>query len=72
MKLNLYCSCGGALQGTVTPDSKAKEIIFVWNNLHAGIGHSPVDSKTAARARRKAEKEDMIAYSIDNYADLED
>ena len=72
MKIDLFCSCGAVMKGSATPDDKAREIIFIWNTVHSGVGHTPVEAKKAAYARRKAEKEAGIAYSIDNYADLED
>ncbi len=72
MKFALYCSCGGCMKGVATPNLAAQRIIELWGKAHSGLGHTPVDSNIAARARRKAEKEAGIAYSIDNYADLED
>ena len=72
MKFDLFCSCGAVMKGFATPDSKAKKFIAIWNTVHTGKGHIPVDAKKAGYARRKAEKEAAIAYSIDNYVDLED
>lgn len=56
MKIARYCSCGGAMKGTITPDEKAQQLVDIWDSVHSGIGHSAVDSETAARARRKEEK----------------
>jgi len=72
MKIDLFCSCGAVMKGSVTPDDKARKVISIWNIVHSGTGHTPVDAQKAAYARRKAEKEAAIAYSIDNYSDLED
>ncbi len=58
MKIYRYCSCGGAMHGTITPDSKAKQLLDIWDFIHSGIGHRPVDSMTAARARLKNELAD--------------
>ena len=69
MKIYRYCSCGGAMKGTVTPDTKAKQLLDIWDSIHSGIGHKAVDSVTAARARRK---EENVGINIDNYADMDD
>jgi hypothetical protein len=44
------------MKGTITPDEKAQQLVDIWDSVHSGIGHSAVDSETAARARRKEEK----------------
>ena len=59
MKIALYCSCGGVMKGSATPDSKAEIIIAIWHTVHSGDGHNPVDAKRAAYARRKAEQSAM-------------
>ncbi len=46
------------MHGTITPDSKAKQLLDIWDFIHSGIGHRPVDSMTAARARLKNELAD--------------
>ena len=68
MKVSRYCSCGGAMQGTITPDAKAKQLLDIWDSIHSGIGHRVVDSVTASKARRK---EENVGINIDNYADAE-
>jgi len=57
------------MKGTITPDSKAHQLADIWDIFHHGVGHTPVDSEIAARARRK---EENVGINIDNYADMED
>lgn len=63
MKLSLHCTCGSSSTGTIKPDSKAQTFIdSVWNKLHpTGPDHQPCDAKTAAKVRRKLEKEENHA-----------
>jgi hypothetical protein len=58
MKIALYCTCGAAAVGTMTPDSKAKKFVEkTWPKMHPyGEGHEPCDAKTARKARQKAER----------------
>lgn len=55
MKIKLYCLCGAAWIGSVSPDNKAKELTDFFWSMHDGEGHGACDSRTAGRARRKAE-----------------
>jgi hypothetical protein len=56
MKFTCYCSCGGAMKGEIRPDSKALEALAIWDTIHRGEGHKPVDAAKASRARRKSER----------------
>jgi hypothetical protein len=57
VKMKLYCTCGASGTGTITPDAKARHFVEkIWTPIHSGEGHSPCDAKTAAKARRKADR----------------
>ncbi len=55
MKIALYCTCGDATTGKITPDSLARSFILKWEVIHTGPDCKPCDAKTAARARRRKE-----------------
>ena len=62
MKIYRYCSCGGAMRGTITPDTKAQCLLNIWDSIHSGVGHHAVDAEAAAKARRKEERENETTY----------
>jgi hypothetical protein len=60
MKITLYCKCGGAWTGVLSPDNpekKAKLEAIFWK-AHNDPGCGPATKEEAARARRKAERDE--------------
>ena len=59
MKLALHCTCGASWMMSVPDNSfTAHAMQSAWDEEHAGLpGHSPCDAETAARARRKIERD---------------
>jgi hypothetical protein len=55
VKVALYCKCGAAGYGWVSPVLAAEQLREVWQALHRGPGCGPATAKEAAAARRKAE-----------------
>lgn len=47
-----YCTCGGAMLGSVSPD-RCAELEGAFRMRHSGDGHEPCDAKTARRARQR-------------------
>ncbi len=58
-KVEAYCKCGGAVKGSVkSKDRKSVEsCIEVFWAVHSKDGCGPSDAASAAKARRKSEKE---------------
>jgi hypothetical protein len=56
LRLSAYCLCGAALKMTGT--SHALRVADEFWLHHTGPGHGSTDSRTAAAARRKAEREE--------------
>lgn len=50
-----YCTCGASWSGSVPSMEAFNKFGAEWAKSHTGPGHAACDSKTAARARRKAE-----------------
>ncbi len=63
--LRFYCTCGGALQASISKDSAAQEVERIWNSFHSGEGHSPCDARAASRARAREEAEFRKKYNND-------
>lgn len=60
-KVTRYCRCGAAMQADLRgpdADRKLAELERLWKSGHSGEGHAECDAATAARARRKQEKEE--------------
>jgi len=55
MKVSVYCTCGGSMV-LEAPVAVIEEIVGVFREAHSGEGHKECDSKTAARARARAER----------------
>ena len=51
-----YCLCGAVMTATISPAHHALELAARFRLVHTGDGHGSTDSKTAAAARRKAER----------------
>ncbi len=58
-EVRLYCKCGGAWVGNVSPKA-AELVLVVFKEDHSGEGCAPCDSKTASRARMKAERKEVL------------
>jgi hypothetical protein len=58
MRIAVYCKCGGALVGRITPDDEARgrRVAEVFRSLHTTACCAPTDSVTARKAREKEEK----------------
>ncbi len=58
LTLRGYCICGGAIHLTVKDPDVVQVVMGTFAAAHQGEGHGPCDSKTAAKARRKLEREE--------------
>lgn len=58
VKTSLYCTCGASTQIN-GPWSLFAAIVTQWQKDHHGEGHKKCDAKTAAAARRKAERQSV-------------
>ena len=55
-KFAFYCTCGAAMTGAVSPYKNADELERIFWSLHAKPGHEPTNQRTAASARRRADR----------------
>lgn len=55
VKTSLYCTCGASTHVN-GPMSLLEAIVAQWRKDHRGDGHKKCDAKTAAAARRRAER----------------
>ena len=56
-QLRFYCTCGSSGVGSASP-RMADELRRAWASSHSGEGHAPCDQKTAAKERRRQDRED--------------
>jgi len=57
LPLRLYCTCGAAWLSTPLDLSVAVKMLKEFGKAHKGPDHILCDAKTAARARRRAERQ---------------
>lgn len=58
LKIDGYCTCGSACHVSSNPPQHARDIYAAFRDAHQGEGHAPCDSRTAADARRKQQREE--------------
>ena len=54
-EFGFYCTCGGAMHGSVEPASHAETLERIFWSVHRGPGHEATDKRTASEARRRSE-----------------
>ena len=55
-RFGFYCVCGDAMTGEIGPASGVADLEAAFNSLHNGEGHARTDRRTAANARRRADR----------------